>query len=172
MMAKLELIKMISYLDGTLIQKSENNIIIEVNGIGYEVLTNKKTILSCPKENENVKIYTSLIHKEDSMILCGFSRKDDRDLFKILLTSIPRDYYVVLPSFGENAYDKLTHAGYHGVGESVKAIEKLLDTDINYYAKVNFSTIEKVVDAIDGIDVKKTWMQKWDGKEIIEDHMD
>lgn len=73
---------------------------------------------------------------------------------KILLTSIPRDYYVVLPSYGENAYDKLTHAGYHGVGESVKAIEKLLDTDINYYAKVNFSTIEKVVDAIGGIDVE------------------
>ena len=73
---------------------------------------------------------------------------------KILLTSIPRDYYVVLPSFGENAYDKLTHAGYHGVGESVKAVEKLLDTDINYYAKVNFSTIEKVVDAIGGIDVE------------------
>ena len=72
---------------------------------------------------------------------------------KILLTSIPRDYYVVLPSFGENAYDKLTHAGYHGVGESVKAIEKLLDIDINYYAKVNFSTIEKIVDAIGGIDV-------------------
>ena len=48
---------------------------------------------------------------------------------KILLTSIPRDYYVVLPSKGENAYDKLTHAGYYGVGESVKAIEKLLGID-------------------------------------------
>ena len=76
---------------------------------------------------------------------------------KILLTSIPRDYYVVLPSFGENAYDKLTHAGYHGVGESVKAIEKLLDIDINYYAKVNYSTIEKVVDAIGGIDVNSEY---------------
>ena len=72
---------------------------------------------------------------------------------KILLTSIPRDYYVILPSKGENVYDKLTHAGYYGVGESVKAVEKLLDIDINYYAKVNFSTIEKIVDAIGGIDV-------------------
>ena len=72
---------------------------------------------------------------------------------KILLTSIPRDYYVVLPSKGENAYDKLTHAGYYGVGESVKAIEKLLDIDINYYAKVNFSTIVGIVDAIGGVDV-------------------
>lgn len=72
---------------------------------------------------------------------------------KILLTSIPRDYYVVLPSKGENAYDKLTHAGYYGVQESIKALEKLLDIDINYYVKVNFSTIEKVVEAVDGIDV-------------------
>ena len=72
---------------------------------------------------------------------------------KLLLTSIPRDYYVVLPSKGENAYDKLTHAGYYGVGESVRAVEKLLDIEINYYAKINFSTIEKIVDAIGGINI-------------------
>lgn len=72
---------------------------------------------------------------------------------KILLTSIPRDYYVNLPSFGDDAYDKLTHAGYYGIDESVKAIEKLLDIEINYYVKVNFSTIEGVIDAIKGVDV-------------------
>lgn len=72
---------------------------------------------------------------------------------KILLTSIPRDYYVLLPSKGDDAYDKLTHAGYYGIGESVKAVEKLLDIEINYYAKVNFSTIEGIIDAIGGVDV-------------------
>lgn len=72
---------------------------------------------------------------------------------KVLLTSIPRDYYVNLPSFGNDAYDKLTHAGYYGIEESVKAIENLLDIDINYYVKVNFSTIEGVIDAIKGVDV-------------------
>lgn len=72
---------------------------------------------------------------------------------KLLLTSIPRDYYVNLPSFGKNAYDKLTHAGYYGVEESVKAVEKLLDIDINYYVKVNFSTVVGVIDAIGGITV-------------------
>lgn len=76
---------------------------------------------------------------------------------KLLLTSIPRDYYVILPSKGENVYDKLTHAGYYGVEESVKTVEKLLDIDINYYAKVNFSTIEKVVDAIGGIEVNSDY---------------
>lgn len=72
---------------------------------------------------------------------------------KVLLTSIPRDYYVNLPSFGDDAYDKLTHAGYYGIEESAKAIENLLDIDINYYVKVNFSTIEGVIDAIGGVDV-------------------
>ena len=72
---------------------------------------------------------------------------------KILLTSIPRDYYVNLPSFGEDAYDKLTHAGYYGIEESILAVEKLLDIEINYYVKVNFSTIEGVIDAIGGVDV-------------------
>ncbi len=70
---------------------------------------------------------------------------------RILLTSIPRDYYVNLPS--KNAYDKLTHAGYYGVNESIKAVEELLDIDINYYVKVNFSTIEKIINAIGGVDV-------------------
>ena len=72
---------------------------------------------------------------------------------KVLLTSIPRDYYVNLPSFGDEAYDKLTHAGYYGIEESVKAVENLLDIDINYYVKVNFSTIEGVINAIGGVDV-------------------
>lgn len=80
---------------------------------------------------------------------------------KMLLTSIPRDYYVVLPSKGDNVYDKLTHAGYYGIGESVKAVEKLLGIDVNYYAKVNFSTIEKIVDAIGGIEVNSDYNFKF-----------
>jgi len=70
---------------------------------------------------------------------------------KILLTSIPRDCSVTLPTYGEK--DKLTHAGLYGVDESVGAAEDLLGIEINYYIKVNFSALEKLVDAIDGIDV-------------------
>lgn len=70
---------------------------------------------------------------------------------KILITSIPRDYYVEL--YGKGAKDKLTHAGIYGVETSVKTIEKLLDININYYVKVNFSSVIKVVDALDGVNV-------------------
>ena len=71
---------------------------------------------------------------------------------KILLTSIPRDYYVYL--HGITSYkDKLTHAGIHGIDMSVKTVEDLLDCDINYYFKVNFSSLVDMVNTIGGIEV-------------------
>lgn len=71
---------------------------------------------------------------------------------KILLTSIPRDYEIRLKKH-RNAVDKLTHTGFYGVDDSICAIEDLIGIKINYYIKVNFSTVEKFIDAIDGITV-------------------
>lgn len=73
------------------------------------------------------------------------------DTHEVLLTSIPRDYYVTLHSYG--AKDKLTHSGIYGINETVKTVEDLLDTEINYYVRVNFTTVIKLVDKLDGIDV-------------------
>lgn len=71
---------------------------------------------------------------------------------KILLTSIPRDYYVRL--HGTTGYkDKLTHAGLYGINMSIETIEDLLEEDIDYYIRVNFTTLINLVDAIGGIDV-------------------
>ena len=70
---------------------------------------------------------------------------------KILLTSIPRDYYVYLSDYKD--YDKLTHTGIYGIDVTSKALEDLLDIDINYYVKVNFSSLVDIVDALGGIDV-------------------
>ncbi|MBQ6496600.1 MAG: LCP family protein [Firmicutes bacterium] len=69
----------------------------------------------------------------------------------ILLTSMPRDSYVVLHSFGE--YDKLTHTGVWGVDETMTTIEDWLETDLNYYVRVDFSMLRDIVNAIGGIDV-------------------
>lgn len=71
---------------------------------------------------------------------------------EILLTSIPRDYYVQLhdkPGYK----DKLTHAGIYGVNTSIQTIQDFMGIEINYYVRVNFSTLEQVVNAIGGIDV-------------------
>ena len=70
---------------------------------------------------------------------------------KILITSIPRDYYVTLAS--KNAKDKLTHAGIYGIEESVATLEQLLSIKINYYVKVNFTSVIDIVDALGGVNV-------------------
>lgn len=78
----------------------------------------------------------------------------------ILMTSIPRDYYVelVCPSNDELAcpegsYDKLTHSGLMGVKSTEETIEKALGIKINYNVRINFSSVVNLVDALDGIDL-------------------
>ena len=71
---------------------------------------------------------------------------------KVLLVSIPRDYYVQLHGT-TGVKDKLTHAGVYGIDMSINTIEDLLGIDINYYTKVSFNTVVKLVDTIDGIDI-------------------
>lgn len=71
---------------------------------------------------------------------------------EVLLTSIPRDYYVQLNGT-TGTKDKLTHAGIYGVNKSITTIEDLLQIDIDYYAKVNFDTVVNLVDEIGGITI-------------------
>lgn len=70
---------------------------------------------------------------------------------QILLTSIPRDYHVELGTINE--MDKLTHAGIFGVNESISTLEKLMNIEIDFYTKVNFSSVEQIVDAFGGVNV-------------------
>ncbi len=70
----------------------------------------------------------------------------------ILLVNTPRDYYVQLYNT-TGLRDKLTHAGIYGIDKSIKTLEKFYDIDINYYLRVNFNSLIKVVDVIGGIDI-------------------
>lgn len=70
---------------------------------------------------------------------------------EVLLTSIPRDSYVTLHSYG--AKDKLTHSGIYGEEETKATIEDLLDIDINYTIRLNFSTVVDLIDAIGGLNI-------------------
>lgn len=83
----------------------------------------------------------------------------------VLLTSIPRDYLINLPS-KENALDKLTHTGIYGIGETVGAVEKLMGIDINYYVKVNYTTVTKFVDGIGGIEVDSDFAFTTHGQQV------
>ena len=76
----------------------------------------------------------------------------------ILLTSIPRDFYVetacdAADGCQQGALDKITHTGIHGTNTTKRTVEKLLGIEINYTFKVGFDTVTDIVDAIGGIDV-------------------
>lgn len=71
---------------------------------------------------------------------------------KVLIVNTPRDYYVQLHGT-TGLKDKLTHAGVYGIERSVTTLEDLYNININYYLRVNFNTLIKVVDVIGGIDI-------------------
>lgn len=72
---------------------------------------------------------------------------------KILMTTTPRDSYVRIPDGGADQYDKLTHAGIYGIETSVKTLENLYDIPINYYARLNFTSFVKLINALGGVTV-------------------
>lgn len=71
---------------------------------------------------------------------------------QILIVDIPRDYYIEQVC-QYNQKDKLTHTGIFGVDCTVESVSNYMGIDINYYVRVNFSSLEKIVDALGGIDV-------------------
>lgn len=72
---------------------------------------------------------------------------------QILLVTTPRDYYVEIPGISGGQLDKLTHAGIYGVDASMATLGQLYDTTIDFYARVNFTSLVEMVDALGGVDV-------------------
>lgn len=70
---------------------------------------------------------------------------------KVLFTSIPTDYYVDL--YNTDYKDRLAYAGFYGIDTSIKTIENLMDINIDYYVRLNYTSLINLVDAIDGIDI-------------------
>lgn len=76
---------------------------------------------------------------------------------QILLVTTPRDYYVTIPGVSEGMYDKLTHAGSYGIDTSMATLGELYETEINYYAQLNFTALIEIVDILGGLDVESEY---------------
>lgn len=80
---------MLDYIKGKLISKQPvstkgASLVVENNGMGYFINTTVRSINTLAQEGSEIKVYTTLIHKEDSMTLCGFVNREDRDIFNIM----------------------------------------------------------------------------------------
>lgn len=122
---------------------------------------------SDPVKDITKDAFTVLVSGNDSYgtLQSGNTRSDANLLLTvnpkkgtILMTSVPRDYYVDLPCVEDGgclvgSKDKLTHTGLYGIKSTEKAIEDTLGIKINYNVRINFSSVVNLVDALDGIDL-------------------
>lgn len=76
---------MISRLTGKLIEKMPPQIVIDVNGVGYEIDVSMQTFYTLPPLGENVQIYTQLVVREDAHLLFGFASAAERATFRQLV---------------------------------------------------------------------------------------
>jgi holliday junction DNA helicase RuvA len=80
---------MLSFIKGFLVSKTFESVrgahfLVDVHGVGFEILTSQRSVQSSPQPGETVLLFTSLIVREDAMFLVGFNSKEERDLFNIL----------------------------------------------------------------------------------------
>lgn len=146
----------------TMLKETNNELMDNLRIIeNYSIETEIKNInkdIDVTSDSYNILItgidsYGSItrVSRSDVNMIVSVNPKEN----KILLTSIPRDYYVYLSDYGD--YDKLTHTGIYGIDVTTKALEDLLDIDINYYVKVNFTTLVDIVDELGGITVNSNY---------------
>ena len=78
---------MIAYLVGTIEQKFENTLIVDVNGVGYELTISNNTLVTLPREGETAKVLTYLqISENTGVSLYGFATEEEKTMFLKLIT--------------------------------------------------------------------------------------
>jgi Holliday junction DNA helicase RuvA len=76
---------MITHIQGKMVEKNPDHVVVECNGLGYHVNISLQTFSNIP-DQENLKLYTHLAIREDAHILYGFYSKTEREIFKMLIS--------------------------------------------------------------------------------------
>ena len=76
---------MIAWLEGVLLAKQPPAILLNVNGVGYELETPLSTFYELPAVNQPLALYVHMVVREDAQLLFGFSSQQQRDLFRSLI---------------------------------------------------------------------------------------
>ena len=76
---------MIAQIQGKLVEKNPTDLIIDCNGVGYEIKISLNTYTTLSGD-EAIKVYTKLIVREDAQILYGFHTKEEREMFNLLIS--------------------------------------------------------------------------------------
>ena len=145
---------MYAYITGTIVEKNNEGIIIENNGIGYNIFMPKSKIDIIPDEGMEARIFTYTLVREDAFLLYGFAKREELNIFKklisvsgigpkgalsILSTLTVEELVIALANRDATAISKAP-----GVGK--KSAERLV-IDLN--DKVSKEEIEVSIDGVD-----------------------
>src|SRR5271155_5523793 len=79
---------MITFLNGKLVEALPTQVVVDVNGVGYEILIPLSSFDKLPPPGAEIKLLTQLIVREDAHILYGFASAAERDLFRLLINNV------------------------------------------------------------------------------------
>lgn len=118
------------------------------NETSKKTLTEPFTILLMGVDSEAEDI-SGAAFNGDALMVITFNPKT----LSTTILSIPRDSYVPIACFSNQKRNKITHAAWYGESCMIDTIQNLLDVSIDYYVKVNFKGVVKLVDTLGGIDL-------------------
>lgn len=121
---------------------------IETASSGKDV-TEPFTILLMGIDSTDEVLSKNAIANGDTLILITFNPKT----LNATMLSIPRDSYVPIACWSGRPENKITHAAAYGNDCMINTIENYLDVNIDYYAKINFKGLVKLVNAVGGVEV-------------------
>jgi holliday junction DNA helicase RuvA len=139
---------MITFLHGKLVEALPTQIIVDVNGVGYEVLIPLSSFGKLPQPGHDIKLLTQLVIREDAHILYGFASAAERDLFRMLVNNVSG----IGPKTALNILSGISVIAFRGAvaGSDIKSLSQI--------SGVGKKTAERiVVELRDKIGVAGAW---------------
>lgn len=103
---------MITFLKGKLVQKMPPTLVLDVNGVGYELEASMQTFYQLPEVSNTVQLYTHPVIREDAHLLFGFYAQNERELFRILIKTNgvgPRSAITILSTLSVDELTQCVH---------------------------------------------------------------
>jgi len=115
--------QMITFLYGKLVEALPTQVIVEVGGVGYEVLTPLSSFDKLPAPGQELKLLTHLVVREDAHVLYGFMTAGERDLFRLLINTVSG----IGPKIALNILSGINATAFRGAvaGGDVKALSQI-----------------------------------------------
>ena len=129
---------MFAFIEGKVFIISDCVIALICNGVGYEINVSKKLNV---KTNDEIRLYTQLIHKEDAMILYGFRTREEKKMFSTLLSASGVGPKLAMEILSTYSIDEIMHILFN---KDINMLKKVQGMGIKKAEKLLFELRDKI----------------------------